>query len=314
MERYSFRFAIGILAFVFVVSGCSTKDPETAQEFYDLASGHLRDGAYSLAIENYRELLDQHPFSDLAEESEFKIAQAHFQDRACPEAIAAFSDFQRRHPTSPHLPRVGFMIGICHERQMKNPDRDQSASQSAHAHFQSVINQYPDSPYADLSRERLHHCREALAEHELNVSRYYQRVGKEAATETRLIDLVKRYNDTDQAAEALYELGMLYSARDEADKASLAMASLIYHHPNHNLANDAESELDDLTDDRPIGDPLAVLMARSGRYRNLDDSNAEEVETTAATAAAAQSSSQPRVGFNQPTYDPIETSRPNRQY
>jgi outer membrane protein assembly factor BamD len=259
--------------------------------------------------------LDQHPFSELAEDAEFKIAHAHFQNRSCPEAIAGFSDFQRRHPTSPLLPLVGFLIGVCHERQMQKPNRDQSASQSAQAYFQAVINQYPESPFADLAQERLLHCRESLAQHELNIAYYYRKMGNEKAAETRLIDLVKRYNDTDQAAEALYSLAEIYEDREEVDMATLALSSLLFHHPDHNLAEDAEEKLGALVDvdDRPVGDPVAALMARSGRFRDFQTAEAKPAEPVVGADSGGVGLGRPPQPFQRPPgYDPIE--RPNQRY
>ncbi len=306
---------IALLAIIALGAGCSGKKPESPEEYYEIASEHLRDGAYPLAIENYQELLDQHPFSPLAEDAEFKIAQAHFQNRSCPEAIAGFSDFQRRHPTSPYLPLVGYLIGVCHENQMQKPDRDQSASQSAHAYFQAVINQYPESPFSDLAAERLHHCRESLAQHEYNVAAYYRKMGNRKAAEVRLIDLVKRYNDTDQAADALYDLAAIYLDREEPDKAALAYSALLFHHPDHNLANDAEKKLSKIStlDDRPLGDPVAALMARSGRFRDFQTVDAAEVETVLAPEPGLAPA--PKAPPNRPpAYDPLDSGRPNRRY
>ena len=298
-----------------LVAGCAKKKLSTAEEYYSTANSYMRDGAYPMAIENYRELLDQHPFSELAEDAEFKIAHAHFQNGSCPEAIAAFSDFQRRHPTSPHLPLVGFLIGKCHENQMQKPDRDQSASQSAHAYYQAVINQYPESPYADLARQRLLRCRESMAEHEFKIATFYASRGNEKAAEIRLIDLIKRYNDTDQAAEALFMLGEIYEQREEPDKATLALAGLLYHHQDHNLAKPARNHLDELLEDpkdRPVGDPVAALLARSGRFRDLNKAPAESPESPVATDLGG--ATPPVRGFNQPAYDPIESGRPHRRY
>ncbi len=306
---------IALLAIIALSAGCSGKKPETPEEYYEVASEHLREGAYPLAIEHYQELLDQHPFSPLAEDAEFKIAQSHFQNHSCPEAIAGFSDFQRRHPTSPYLPLVGYLIGVCHERQMQKPDRDQSASQSAHAYFQAVINQYPESPFADLAGERLHHCRESLAQHEYNVAAYYQKMGNRKAAEVRLIDLVKRYNDTDQAADALDDLAGIYLDRDEPDKAALAYSALLFHHPDHNLAAHAEEQLSEISslEDRPLGDPIAALMARSGRFRDFQTADAAELDTIDVPNGGPDPA--PKESFNRPpAYDPLDSVRPNRRY
>lgn len=294
-----------------LLAGCGEKKPLSADQYYNEAQERMREGAYPLAIDSYRELLDQHPFSEHTEEAELRIAEAHFHNGECPEAIAAFSDFQRRHPTSPYLALVGYMIGECHERQMQIPSRDQSASQSAHAFYQAVIQQYPNSPFADLAEQRLAHCRENLADHEYLVAEYYGEHGNQVAERTRLIDLVRRFNDTDRAADALYRLGDIYEEIGDEQKALLAYSALLYHHKDHNLAEDAEEKVSELAGDEaePVGDPLAALESLSGRSRRLDIVNRD-------TGPPSESSGRPNVGFNRPnrSLDPLGDSRPGPRY
>jgi outer membrane protein assembly factor BamD (BamD/ComL family) len=75
---------------------------------------------------------------------------------------------------------------------MRTADRDQSASQNAHAYYQALIQQHPTSPYAVLARS-LAHARETLATHELDVADYYERYDRTHAVEIRILDLVNRY-------------------------------------------------------------------------------------------------------------------------
>lgn len=266
------RFAIVFVVLLSLAAvGCAPKKPASADEYYQMASDNLRLGSYTLAVENYRNLLDEYPFSEYSEEAELKIGIAHYKEGSCPEASAAFTDFQRRHPTSPYLPQVGYLLGRCAEEQMRPSDRDQSASQNAHSYYQALIQQHPNSPYAELARERLQQTRETLADHELQVAYYYERHDNQKAAETRLLDLVNRFNDTDIAGDALLQLGKLYEVEGQTDKAILAFASVPYHHPDHDAARDAEAELEKLAKDGdvPSGDPLAVLKAEAGRSRTI---------------------------------------------
>jgi outer membrane protein assembly factor BamD len=258
-------------AALFGAAGCGAKKPDSPNEYFNVASQHLRQGSYSQAVENYRNLLDEHPFSEYSEEAELKIGIAEYKSGACPEASAAFTDFQRRHPTSPHLPLVGYLLGQCAEQQMQPSDRDQSASQNAHAYYQALMQQHPTSPYAELARERLAHARETLASHELQIAQFYTSHRNQKAAETRLLDLVNRFNDTDVAGEALFQLGELYRNEEQTDKAVLAFAAVEYHHPDHDAARKAEVRLKQLLEDDqpPVGDPLAALKAETGRSRTL---------------------------------------------
>jgi outer membrane protein assembly factor BamD len=265
------RSIVLLTAALLATAGCAAKKPESPDEYFKLAGQNLRQGSYSQAVENYRNLLDEHPFSEYSEEAELKIGIAHYKSGSCPEAAAAFTDFQRRHPTSPHLPLVGYLLGQCAEQQMRPSDRDQSASQNAHAYYQALMQQHPNSPYAELARERLAHTRETLADHELSIAEFYVTYHNEKAAETRLLDLINRFNDTDVAGEALFQLGELYRDEKQPDKAVLAFAAVEYHHPEHDAARKAEVRLKQLLKDDPppTGDPLAVLKAETGRSRTI---------------------------------------------
>jgi outer membrane protein assembly factor BamD len=294
------RFHAALLAVVFLLastSGCGPKKVLSAEEYFTQASNDFHDGAYQLAVEKYRELLDQHPFSEYSEEAELKIAHAHYLNHSCPEAIASFADFQRRHPTSPYLPFAQFLLGQCYEQQMQPPDRDQSSSQNAHAYYLALTQQYPDSPFADLARERLEHCRDNMAKHELVISDYYQQRGNLRAAEYRLLDLVTRFSETDVAGDALYKLGSIYREQGEQEEALLAFASVTRHHADNQVAKDAEKAISDMQPkegDIPEGDPLVALQARTGRSRPL--SLNQVVETSETTRRPASPGFGPALG------------------
>ena len=254
-----------------IAAGCGPKKPTSAQEYYSAAAENMRLGSYTQAVEGYKSLLDEHPFSEHSEEAELQIGVAQYKDAACPEASATLTDFQRRHPTSPYLPFVGYLLGQCAELQMRTADRDQSASQNAQAYYQALIQQYPTSPYALLARDRLEFARETLAMHELDVARFYEQQKNDRAAEIRILDLVNRYPETDVSGTALLELGALYERMGDPDKAVLAYTGVAYHHPDHEAARSAEDALDRLSKEHPApsGDPLVLLRAETGRTRDL---------------------------------------------
>lgn len=261
------------------VAACGGKKQLSADEYFRQATENFRGGSYQVAAEHYRELLDQYPFSEYTEEAELRIGHARFLEHSCPEAVAAFTDFQRRHPTSPHLAFVGYLIGKCYERQMRPPDRDQSASQNAHAFYLAVTQQYPGSPFADLARAQTENCRESIARHELEVAEFYAHRYRTRAAEYRMLDIANRFNDTDAAGNALFELGNLYRELGQQEHAKLAYAAVTRHHPSNGVAESAWKALDEMKarGDVPKGDPLVILKAETGRSRSLSLARVTEV-------------------------------------
>jgi outer membrane protein assembly factor BamD len=242
---------------------CAAKRKLTAQETYSTANEAFDAGAYEIAVEQYKILLDEHPFDENAVEAETKIALSYYLMDRYAEAIAAFSDFERMHPTSPNVPLVTYYLGMSYLKQMRPIDRDQSASGSAHAYFQAVIDRYPDSPWAARAELRRRECEEALALHELYVASFYLRQKNLTAAEARLLNLMESYSHTDAEARALSVFGEAYQKRKLDEPATLAFRTLVQYHPDDPLTDGATRALKRLDDTAVIpsdSDPRTLLL------------------------------------------------------
>jgi outer membrane protein assembly factor BamD len=262
------RRLVAAVALVLVVAGCAGKKPPIpAEKLWSEADQAFGDEAWELSIERYKAVLDQYPFDARAEEAELRIAQSYYLSRRYPEAIAAFGDFERMHPTSANLPQVEYQLGLAYLLQASTSDRDQQAHTNALTYFRNVVDRFPRSPWAERARLRIRECREALAEHEYRVARYYLQQGNLLAAESRLRGLLTDYPDADATAQALYLFAGAYASRDENDGATLALATLARHHPGGPLAREA---LERLGAAAPAGDgqdPLPLLLAHLDRMR-----------------------------------------------
>jgi outer membrane protein assembly factor BamD len=304
------RLAVFAIAVSFI--GCAAKKHLTADQYFHDASDSFRTGAFSLAVDQFHELLDQYPFSHYNEEAELKIAHAHYLSGSYAEAIVAFTDFQRRHPTSPNLPFVGYYLGMCYAKQMSTIDRDQGAAQNAQNVFLTLIQQFPDSSFADLAREEVVRCRKSLADHELYIAKYYAQHDKNKAAEIRLLTLAYRYSDTDASADGLLRLAKLYRHGKRDDQALLAYRALEQMHPRSAQATAARRALDRLknaTDQPPEGDPLDVLLAAYGRQRGSSSMEVVQVPGLEPARTARRAASAPAAGL-MPPFDPFGRGRP----
>ncbi|HYR97155.1 MAG TPA: outer membrane protein assembly factor BamD [Candidatus Binatus sp.] len=266
------RGALGALAVALVAFGCASKKPIVPPEkLWGEAETAFHDEAYELAVDRYKALLDQHPFDARAEEAELKIAQSHYLSQRYAEAIAAFGDFERMHPTSAQLAFVEYHLGMSYLAQSTTSDRDQQAHANALTYFRNLIDRFPSSPWAEKARLRVRECREALAKHEGDIARYYLRQKNLKAAEARLRGLLTEYPETEATAEALYSFAQAYAARDESEGATLALATLVKHHPDGPLGREAKQRLGDASVSVDGEDPLRLLVARIDRMRQQAD-------------------------------------------
>ena len=266
------RRVLGALAVALVAFGCAGKKPVIPPEkLWSEGEEAYHDEAYELAVDRYKKLLDQHPFDQHAEEAELKIALSYYMAQRWAEAIAAFGDFERMHPTSTELPSVEYYLGMSYLAQASTSDRDQQSHTNALTYFRNLIDRFPQSPWAERARLRVRECREALASHEAKVAAYYLKIGNIKAAEARLQGLLTDYPETDAAAQALYAFAQAYAARDEAEGATLALATLARHHPDDPLGREAKERLGKDASALDGEDPLPILIARIQRMRSDED-------------------------------------------
>jgi outer membrane protein assembly factor BamD len=307
MQRLRFVLPVALV----LGAGCSAKQHLSADQYFTEANESFRTGALTLAIEQFHELLDQHPFSEYNEEAELKIAHAHYLAESYPEAIVALTDFQRRHPTSPHLPFVGYYLGMCYVQQMGTVDRDQTAARNALNYFLTVAQQYPDSPFAALARLQLSRCREHLAAHEVYVANFYARHDNDEAAKMRLLTVAARYGDTDTAADGLLRLARLYQRHDNRHHAALAYRAITELHPDSRQAAVALRALKRLPDADVAADvdPVDLLLAANGRRRSPGAFETVQVPGLEPVRTARQPSAPPIAPGFTPGYDPFGRNR-----
>ncbi len=296
MPRRACRALGFALAAVLLAPACGPKKKPIIppEKLWGEAEEAYHDEAYELAVQRYKTLLDQHPFDERAEEAELKIAQSHYLAGRYAEAIAAFGDFERMHPTSPELPSVEYHLGMSYLAQATTADRDQQAHTNALTYFRNLTERFPTSPWAEKARLRVLECREALAKHEADIAGYYLKRGNLKAAEARLRGLLTEYPETDATAEALYAFAQTYASRDEADGATLALATVARHHPGGPLGREAQHRLEDAKISVDGDDPLRLLVTRIDNMR--DEAGRQHLPSTVSAYPdiAGPASAQPR--------------------
>jgi outer membrane protein assembly factor BamD len=303
---------VALLVTLALAAGCGTHKKLSADDYYKEASKAFANENYDVAVSRYKELLDQYPFSEHAEEAELRIAHSQYKSHHYPEAIAAFNDFQRMHPMSAHLPEVYYLLGKSYMDQMTTTDRDQAAAENAHGWFRVVIDRYPGTPYAAKAQRKLAECRRALAEHELYVAAYYFKRDNLRAGENRVKGILENYADTPVATRALAALASAYDGADDDVHEKLARAAFAERrsaekaaHAGGKQAADGDAAapgdpppaaLDDPPPDPATARLLADLTARYGPSAPV---------STAATAPALIDPAPPKTGTRgDPRYGP----------
>jgi len=205
---------MGWLSLISILSGCATLDwflgkkPEKGpSELMDKAMEDLSRGYYKSATESFQKLKDRYPYSKFATMAELKMADTLFLRSNYDESFEAYKEFERLHPTHPDIPYVIYRQGLCHFRQIKTIDRDQTHSLKARDEFGRLVKRFPKDVYASRARMKIRKCYIDLAAHELYVARFYYRNKHYRAAAGRFRHAIEDYPDVGQYFEALDYLG-----------------------------------------------------------------------------------------------------------
>ena len=220
----------------------SDSDP-TAANLYKDGMDYFERGRYARSISFFEKLRDEHPFSKEAETAELKIAEAYYLNGEYIQAEETYKNYLAFQPTGRHTHHVKYQLGRVNMDQFTGMDRDLVKVREAKGHFESVVEDHPESEHVEDAREKLEEARVHLAERELYVGEFY--LGEESywAARERFENVLRDYPDTPAAPRALFALADAHRREDDVAKALAAYRRLIERHPRDPLAERARAEV-----------------------------------------------------------------------
>ena len=240
-----------VLALVAVASaGCSMwgeqPDPTrdwSAQRLYDTAKDHLERGAYEQAIGYYEKIEVRYPFGLLAMQGQLDLVYAYYKSDQPASAIAAADRFIKLHPRHPNVDYAYYLKALVRFDRgdsildrfvSRNPsEHDASAALESFRAFEELAQRFPESRYADDSRQRMLYLKNLLASHEIHVARYYMKRGAWLAAANRARYVVENYQRTPAVSDALAVLAVAYREMGLDDLSDDAARVLRLNYPDH---------------------------------------------------------------------------------
>ena len=206
---------------------------------------------YNAAIESFQAIVDNYPYSDYAEMAELKIADAYFDDERYEEALSYYRDFAELHPDHEEVAYTIFRSALCHERRVRDPNRDQTPTVDALIYLDRLLTRYPHSEYAQRAEILWRQLRTRLAQQISSIADYYLAAGEYEAAAERYRSLLNEYPGLGMDAETLYKLALCYDLLNREDEAALIYQSIVQHYRDSDVAADARAQMGRETDWRP---------------------------------------------------------------
>jgi outer membrane protein assembly factor BamD len=228
------RIAILGLAALGLLSGCGNRNDALlqvgAQQLYDEGSEFLQKGNMTSAVMSFRNLIVRYPFAPVARQAQLDLIYAFYRSGQPEAAIDISETFIRENPRAPEVAYCLYMMGVIYFDQEPNiierlfrvdiTQRPPKETFLAFEAFQDLLRQFPDSRYADDSRQRLVYLRNRLATYENHVARYYLQRGAYVAAVNRAKYALERYPGAPELEETLALMIEAYEALGMADLAA----------------------------------------------------------------------------------------------
>ncbi|WP_419254935.1 outer membrane protein assembly factor BamD [Caulobacter sp. ErkDOM-YI] len=273
-----------VLAAVLVsvtVAGCAgqAKKPTLAYEerpvelLYATGADRLDRGSWNEAVDYFREVERQHPYSEWSRRSILMTGFAHYQGNQYNDAIGDADRFISLYPGNPSASYAYYLKAVCYFEQIVDVNRDQAATEQALASLRDVVQRYPTSEYAQDARLKIDMVNDQLAGKEMAIGRYYLRQGQTLAAIGRFKTVIDRHQTTSHTPEALFRLVESYLTLGLFDEAKRNGAVLGFNFPGDRWYSDAYRLLND-AGLKPAVEPLTPGAKKNLLDRLVRDKNA----------------------------------------
>lgn len=237
--RWPLATVLSMLAVLALLSGCSSTPRDeasnwTPEKLYSEAREEAGAGNYERAANLFERLEGRAAGTLLAQQAQLERAHVLYKTNEKAQALSVLERFIKLHPTSPALDYALYLqglvsfndnLGILGSLSSQDlSERDQQASRDSYQSFKQLIEQFPQSIYAEDARVRMNYIVNSLATYEVHVARYYFRRGAYVAAANRAQQAVKDFQQSPAAEEALsimvrsYDRLGLTLLRDDADR------------------------------------------------------------------------------------------------
>jgi outer membrane protein assembly factor BamD len=227
------------LAAALVAAGCSSTsdatkmlNPDPPGKMYADADSLMNKGAFSEAARKFEDLDRDHPYSPEARRAMVMAAYAYYKGGKYPEAQAAGKRYTTMHPGTKDAALAHHIIASSNFDEIKEPQRDQTATRKALAELKLLVQRYPDSPYTKQAINRIRIAEDVLAASEMNVGRYYLNRQNYVGAINRFKTVVAEYQTTVHVEEALYRICEANMRLGVVPEAQASVAVLGHNFPN----------------------------------------------------------------------------------
>ena len=175
-------------------------------EAYEEGMRQLNEGQSLIAVKKFNEAELLFPQSKWAPRSALMSAYAYYDFSFYSDAISEVDRFLKTYPNSKRKDYAHYLKAMSFYNQIIDEKKDLGPIIEAKQNFQFIISTYPNSEYAMDASFKLELIEEILAAKEMHIGRFYLKKEKWIPAINRFKKVIKDYDRTIYAEEALHRL------------------------------------------------------------------------------------------------------------
>jgi len=225
-----------VCGLLLLVAGCAgtVQDPDELDNFapeaiYKRAEYELANDDAEKAAEYFGEIERLYPYSEWAKRALIMQAFAYYEDRDYDNSRSSAQRYLDFYPADEDAAYAQYLMALSYYDQIDDVGRDQGMTFQALQALRKVIEDYPNSEYADSSVLKFDLAFDHLAGKEMEVGRYYLKRKYYVAAINRFRVVVEDFQTTTHTAEALHRLVEAYLSLGLDAEAQTAGAILGYN-------------------------------------------------------------------------------------
>ena len=190
-------------------------------EAYNEGLKEFNRGDIFFAAKKFNEVELLYPQSIWAPRSTLMAAYAYYTQLYFNDAIYELERFLDKYKNHPNTDYAYYLLAICHYNQIVDEKKDLGEIIKAKQYFSLLVNDFPNTDFAEDAKFKLELINEILASKELYLANYYLDREKWIPAMNRYKKIVNEYDTTIFIEEALYrlvELNYKLGILDEAKK------------------------------------------------------------------------------------------------
>jgi len=181
---------------------------------------------YAGAAEAFRLLVERHPNSSLAPESQFSLASNLMQTKETMEAETAFNDFLRLYPADPKVADALLLKGDLLHKQILPPGKSQDKTKECIQTYKLFLEKEMDTPRAQTAALKVSDLRSHLLRHEEEIISHLLSRKKFESAELRAKRAMEEYPDSAPTAKLLSMLAKALKQQGKTEEAEAVLKNL----------------------------------------------------------------------------------------